>query len=88
MNKKIPLETKNKLIGKLYGIYLLRSINEKPKITVPEFKFMIGVLKIKKKQWFYIAKELEKDGIIKLHGNRNIEIQKEFIKKIKSSLTL
>lgn len=72
---EITKEIKIKIVGKLYGIYIIKNLQrEKTKITIPEFKFILGSFKIKKKNWFSIAKELEKDEIIKLHGGNPIEI--------------
>lgn len=56
---------RSKIISKLYGMALMRFLDsEKPVITIPEFKFIIGSWKIKKKHWFKFLKELERDGIV------------------------
>ena len=92
--EKIPLEIKVKIIEKLLGYSIIRIGN--PRITIPEFKFAItsvkmnGNFRLKKAQWYRIAKELESEKIIKLHGTTPIEIiyKKPLIEKIKESLTL
>lgn len=84
MECEIPEEIKTKIIEKIQGMAYIRFLNkQKINITIPEFKFIISSVKmkgnskfrIKKNQWFYLAKELEKEGLIKLHGFNPIEIK-------------
>lgn len=91
--ESIPKEIKIKIIEKLFGYGFMRIGN--PKVTIPEFKYIItriqtkGNFRIKKAQWFRIAKDLERENIIRLHGQNPIEIiyKKPLIEKIKDSLT-
>jgi len=91
--ESIPKEIKIKIIEKLLGYEVMRIDN--PKVTIPEFKFIItsvkikGNFRIKKAQWFRIAKDLERENIIRLHGTTPIEIiyKKPLIEKIKDSMT-
>jgi hypothetical protein len=79
--EKIPDEIKVKIIGKVLGMFYVRSLEKQnPNITIPEFKYIITRYSLKKKQWFILAKELEKDGIVKLHGGNPIEILRSNIK--------
>lgn len=81
--EKISDEIKVKIIEKIYGMVYVRSLEtQDSKITIPEFRYIVGVLRIGRKDWFKVAKELEKDGIIKLHRNRYLEVlrNKAFVK--------
>lgn len=63
-------EVKEKIIQKIYGMAIIRKMNgEKPKISIPEFKFILSGWRIKKKMWFKIAKELERDSMVELRRN-------------------
>lgn len=71
----IPTEIKIKIVGKIKGIFIVKNLHDqKPRITIPEFKYIITRYSLRKTQWFVVAKELEKDNIIKLHGGNPIEI--------------
>ena len=52
-------------MGQAYVRYLEY---KKPIVTIPEFKFMLGTFRIKEGQWFSIAKYLEDEGYMQLHG--------------------
>jgi hypothetical protein len=68
--ERINEDVKIKIIEKLHGMVLIRSLeNTNPKITVPEFKFIIGVYRIRKEDWYVFAKELESEKVIKLFRN-------------------
>jgi hypothetical protein len=97
MDTNIPVEIKIKIQEKLYGMAYVRSLeNYPPKITIPEFKFIITSVKLKdnfrirKNLWFKMAKEFEKQGILKLHGTNPIEIiiRKPLAEHIRESLEL
>jgi len=68
---------------------------DNPKVTIPEFKFIItsvkmnGNFRVKKAQWFRIAKDLERENIIRLHGTNPIEViyKKSLGSRLKDSLT-
>lgn len=82
MNNVISAEVKEKIISKIYGMGIVRSMNGgEPSMSVPEFKFIIGSYRVKKKNWFKIAKEFEKEGIIILRAFRLIRINCRNIKK-------
>lgn len=67
MSSAITPEIREKIIEKIYGMGIVRSMNgQKTSITIPEFKFILSGWRIKKKLWFRIAKDLEKDNLIKL----------------------
>lgn len=91
--ESIPKEIKIKIIEKLFGYDFMRIGN--PKITIPEFKFIItriqtkGNFRVRKAQWFSIAKDLERENVIRLHGTNPIEIiyKKSLASRIKDSLT-
>lgn len=71
----IPDKIKIKIQEKLYGMAYVRKLEKLPsEITISEFKYIITRYSIKKKHWFKLAKNLEKDGIIKLHGWHPIEV--------------
>jgi hypothetical protein len=82
--EKIPDEIKIKIMGKMLGMVYVRSLEDlNPRITVPEFKFIIGSFRIKKGNWYAIAKEFENEKFIKLYKNfKGMEVlrHKTFVK--------
>jgi len=59
-------EVKRKIIAKILGIAKAKIIlNEQPKLTTGQFRFILGEYKIHRKDWFKILKELENEGILK-----------------------
>ncbi len=63
----ISIELEIKIIEKIRGIYLIKKLSgERPFITVAEFKFIIGTYRIKKQNWFDLAKEIEKKGLVEV----------------------
>ena len=76
--EKIPDEMKIKIIEKMRGMVYVRSLEKlEPKITIPEFKFIIASIKLKgnsifrlkKENWYDLAIELEKENVIRLYRN-------------------
>jgi hypothetical protein len=79
--EKIPDEIKIKIIEKIRGMVYVRKLEQLPsEITISEFKYIITRYSIGKKQWFQLARELEKNDVIKLHGWHPIEVLRSNIK--------
>lgn len=77
MQLNIDEDTMIKIIEKLNGFYLTKkTLLEEPRLAIPEFKFVIGVFKVQKSQWYPLAKRLEGEGYIRLHGMNPIEIRR------------
>lgn len=73
--ENIPEKSKEKIRAKLFGIALVRSMESiDSKITIPELRYVLGIFRIGKRDWFMAAKELESDGIIRMHGRNPIEV--------------
>lgn len=71
----IPKETRIKILEKIYGICYVRMLeSKKAEITIPEFKFIIGVYRINKEEWFKLAKAFESEKIFKMHCRNSIEV--------------
>ena len=71
----IPEETRIKILEKIYGICYVRKLeSKKAEISIPEFKFIIGVYRVKKEEWFNLAKEFEKEKIFTLHYQNPIGV--------------
>lgn len=69
-NYELSKETEDKIIAKLRGMGLIRSMEKRqPVVSIPEFKFIIGCYRIRKSCWFKVAKILEKRGIILIFRN-------------------
>lgn len=83
-NVLIEPEIREKIIAKIYGMGIVRGLNgQKSSMSIPEFKFIIGRWRIKKKMWFKIAKDLEKENLIEMRACRLIIINCRNIRKRK-----
>jgi hypothetical protein len=68
----VKAEVLEKIISKLMGQAYVRYLEyKKPIVTIPEFKFMIGTYRIKKSNWYHIAKHLQDEGYIHLRRNNS-----------------
>jgi hypothetical protein len=71
----IPDETFKKIVSKVMGQAYMRYLEyRKPIVTIPEFKFIIGTLRVKKSNWHKIAVHLEEEGYVRLHGGNPIVV--------------
>jgi hypothetical protein len=72
----VEYETEQKILGKLKSIGMIKMfMGQKPFISTPEFKHILGSYHIKHGMWFTIAKYFEKKGCVKLWTQRGLFVR-------------
>ena len=69
-------ETEQKILGKLKSIGMIKIfMGQKPFVSTPEFKHILGSYHIKHGMWFTVAKYFEKGGSVKLWNQRGLFVK-------------
>jgi hypothetical protein len=72
----VNYETEEKILGKLRSIGMIKIfMGQKPFISTPEFKHIIGSYHVKHGMWFTMAKVFEKRGCVKLWNQRGLFVK-------------